>query len=55
MVSHPLLWRITVAIGNTAAATAVTPSVKTDLQDFIVTYSMIIRVRRTGMEYLLAL
>ena len=55
MVSHPLLWYITVAIGNIAAAAAVTPSVNTDLQDFIVTYSMIIRVRRTGMKYLLVL
>ena len=40
---------ITVAIGNTIAA-AVTPNMDTDLQDFIVTYSMIVRVRRMGME-----
>ena len=53
MVSLPPLSCINVAIGNTAAATAVTPSMNTDLQDFVVTYSMIIRVRRTGIETLL--
>lgn len=40
---------INIAIGNTTAAAA-TPNVDTDLQDFFVTYSMIVRVRRMGMK-----
>ena len=49
------LWYVTVAIGDTAAVGAVTTSANTDLQDFVVTYSMIIRVRRLGIESLLFL
>ena len=43
---------ITVAIDN-ATATAATPNMEAELQDFVVTYSMIVRVSGTGMELLI--
>ena len=53
MVGHVFLF-ITVAIGNTTAAT-VTPNMEAELQDYVVTYSMIVRVSKTGIEKLFIL